>query len=124
MRIAAQPAVTRGAIPRESLLDKVAFVTGVGSGIGRAAALQLARAGARVGGLSHHRKDAEATAREIRRGSGEALALGGDVSDASVLAKAIRDLERKWGRIDIVVANAGINGVWAPLEEIAEKEWD
>lgn len=108
----------------DTLRGKVAFVTGVGSGIGHAAALQLARAGARVAGLTHKLEEAERTCNEITRGGGEALALAGDVSSSADIQAAIRRIEEKWGRIDIVVANAGINGLWAPLDEIAESDWD
>jgi NAD(P)-dependent dehydrogenase (short-subunit alcohol dehydrogenase family) len=108
----------------DTLRSKVAFVTGVGSGIGHAAALQLARAGARVAGLTHKLEEAERTCHEIARAGGEALPLGGDVSSSADIQAAIRRIEEKWGRIDIVVANAGINGLWAPLDEIAESDWD
>lgn len=108
----------------DSLAGKVALVTGVGSGIGKAAAKYLARAGARVGGLTHRAQEARATCDEIRRDGGEALALTGDVRRPAALRQAVRRIEREWGRLDIVVANAGINGVWAPLEEITEEEWD
>jgi NAD(P)-dependent dehydrogenase (short-subunit alcohol dehydrogenase family) len=107
-----------------SLAGKVAFVTGVGSGIGRATARLLAQAGARIGGLTRTMKDAQATCRDIQRAGGEALPLAGDVSDAAAIKNAIRRIDRKWGRLDLVVANAGINGVWAPLEDLTEREWD
>ena len=109
---------------QESLAGKVALVTGVGSGIGRAAAIFLGRAGVRIGGLTRTAREARATCEEIRRDGGEALALAGDVSRSAALQRAVRRIERAWGRLDIVVANAGINGVWAPLEEITEQEWD
>lgn len=109
---------------REHSLDgKVAFVTGVGSGIGRAAAEYLAAAGARVAGLTTKLDEARATAQQIKNSGGQALALEGDVSKPDDLASAIRRIEKEWGRLDIVVANAGINGVWASLDELSETDW-
>lgn len=108
----------------QTLEGKVAFVTGVGSGIGKAAALLLARAGARVAGLTLQQKEADATCQTIRDQGGEAIALAGDVSSSSDLEGAAARIQREWGRLDVVVANAGINGLWAPLDEIGEKEWD
>lgn len=107
-----------------TLSGRVAFVTGVGSGIGKAAALLLARAGARVAGLTRKLEEAEKTCDEIRRSGGEALALAGDVSSSDDLKNALRKTEEKFGRLDIVVANAGINGTWAPLDELEESDWE
>jgi len=107
-----------------TLSDRVAFVTGVGSGIGKAAALLLAQAGARVAGLTRKLEEAEKTCAEIRRAGGEALALEGDVSSSEDLKNAIRQTEEKFGRLDIVIANAGINGTWAPLDELEESDWE
>ncbi len=108
----------------KSLVGKVAFVTGVGSGIGQAAALHLAAAGAKVAGLTRKLADAEKTAREIVAAGGEALALGGDVSSSKDLTAAVRAIEDRWGQLDIVIANAGVNGLWAPLDEISEDDWE
>jgi NAD(P)-dependent dehydrogenase (short-subunit alcohol dehydrogenase family) len=106
-----------------SLDGKVAFVTGVGSGIGKATAEYLASAGARVAGLTSKLDESKATAQQIKSLGGEALALAGDVSKTEDLASAVRQIEQEWGRLDIVVANAGINGVWASLDELSEDNW-
>ncbi len=111
------------AVYENTLRNQVAFVTGVGSGIGQAAALLLGRAGARIGGFTHKLEEAEATSATIRQAGGEALGFGGDVSSSEDVGAAVRKIEEKWGRLDIVVANAGINGLWAPLDELPEKEW-
>lgn len=112
------------ALYENSLTGKVAFVTGVGSGIGKAAAELLGQAGARVAGLTRNRDEARKTCESITARGGEALALGGDVSSSSDVREALREIETKWGRLDIVVANAGVNGVWAPLDELKEEDWD
>lgn len=106
------------------LSDRVALITGAGSGIGRAAAVLLAREGARVALLSRTREELEEVAAEIGSGGGEALVVPADVSDPPAMSSAVEQAAAKWGRLDIVVANAGVNGVWAPLEELEPDEWD
>ncbi|HYP16926.1 MAG TPA: SDR family NAD(P)-dependent oxidoreductase [Opitutus sp.] len=107
-----------------TLAGKVALVTGVGSGIGKATAELLAQAGARVAGLSKEFDDAQATCAGILARGGEALPIGGDVSSSSDLRSAVGLIEETWRRLDIVVANAGINGLWAPLDEMSEQDWE
>lgn len=106
-----------------SLQDKVALVTGAGSGIGKATAKLFAYCGARVAVLTHSREEAEATCMEIRHAHGEALGLVADISSAEELVRGFRTIQDSWGQLDLVVANAGINGLWAPLEEISEQDW-
>jgi len=105
---------------------KVAFITGGSSGIGLGAAVELARRGAKVGLYSHSQEELEkACAEVVKAGSSGCCALfSGDVADAGALRGALEDLTGKFGGVDIVFANAGINGVWAPLAEIAEEEYD
>jgi len=106
------------------LKDRVAIVTGAGSGIGKAAALLLAREGARVGALDSDAADVGATVAEIEGSGGSAVALVADVSDAAQVRGAVERVAGEWGRLDVVFANAGVNGVWAPLEELEPEEWD
>ncbi|HZW47989.1 MAG TPA: SDR family NAD(P)-dependent oxidoreductase [Microvirga sp.] len=106
------------------LRGKVALVTGAGSGIGKAAALRFAREGAMVGVLSHTEDEIRKTAEEIERAGGKAIPLVADVADDGPMRKAVADLVEAFGRLDIVFANAGINGVWAPIDELQPEEWD
>jgi NAD(P)-dependent dehydrogenase (short-subunit alcohol dehydrogenase family) len=106
------------------LAEKVALVTGGGSGIGAAAAVLLAREGARVAVLGRTREKLENTVRRITEAGGEAIAVTGDVSKYSDMERAVSEVAKRWGRLDVVFANAGINGVWAPVDELDPEEWD
>jgi len=110
--------------PILSLAGKVALVTGAGSGIGKATALLFAEAGACVGVLTHNAREARLTAREITDSGRQAIPLVADVSSEKSMKAAFALIKKTWGRLDIVLANAGINGLWAPLEEIKTSDWD
>jgi NAD(P)-dependent dehydrogenase (short-subunit alcohol dehydrogenase family) len=112
------------ALLKDSLRGKVVLVTGAGSGIGKATATLFGYCGARVAVLTRNREEAEATCEEIRRSDGEAIGILADISDAEQLAKGYQSIDDAWGRLDIVVANAGVNGLWAPIEEIPDEEWE
>ena len=91
------------------LKDKVAVVTGASRGIGKAAALALASQGAKVVVNYARSSDAaEATVQEISQGGAEALALQADVSQSSAVDSLIKNTLDKFGRIDVLVNNAGI----------------
>lgn len=102
---------------------KVALITGGSSGLGLGAAKVLAARGAKTALLGRTLKSVKKAAAELDRQGYEALALAADVSRAQELQLAVESLKSHWGRLDILFANAGINGVWAPLEELDEKEW-
>lgn len=96
---------------------RVAIVTGAGRGLGREYALGLARRGARVvvndlgserSGRGRSADTAEAVAQEIRSFGGEALAHGASVTDETEVADMVAKTMERWGRIDILVANAGV----------------
>jgi NAD(P)-dependent dehydrogenase (short-subunit alcohol dehydrogenase family) len=105
------------------LANKVALVTGASSGIGRAAALRLAQAGAKIGALARSEDKLDYVVDEIAASGGEALALDADVSRYEELQKAVDQLLSRWNRLDIVFANAGTNGVWAPIDELTPEDW-
>jgi NAD(P)-dependent dehydrogenase (short-subunit alcohol dehydrogenase family) len=106
------------------LQGKVALVTGAGSGIGKAAALRFAREGARVGALSRTEDEIRAAVHEIEQAGGQAIPLLADISEAESMRRAVEELVTAYGKLDIVFANAGINGVWAPIEDLQPEEWD
>lgn len=105
-----------------SLEGKVALVTGGGAGIGRATALRLAQEGATVVVSSRTPANAEETAGLIGD-SAEAVAL--DVCDPAAVAGIVADVARRHGRIDVLVANAGMEIPRAPtVEETTDAEWE
>jgi NAD(P)-dependent dehydrogenase (short-subunit alcohol dehydrogenase family) len=106
------------------LAQRVALITGAGSGIGKAAALLLAKEGAKIGALGRTQDELKDTVAQIQGAGGEAIPIDADISQPNEMQQAVQQLVDQWGRLDIVFANAGINGVWAPLEELEPDEWD
>lgn len=107
-----------------SVENRVALITGGSSGLGEAAAKRLAAEGAKVGVLGRTEDEVNAVVAAIKGSGGEAMSLLADVSDADALQQAVDRLASAYGGIDIVFANAGINGVWAPLDELTPEDWD
>jgi 3-oxoacyl-[acyl-carrier protein] reductase len=90
------------------LADQVALVTGGGTGIGRGISRAFAREGARVAvSYASSRAQAEATVHEIRAGGGQAIALQADVRDEAAVRALVDAVVREWGRLDVLVNNAG-----------------
>ncbi|PAD40324.1 SDR family NAD(P)-dependent oxidoreductase [Terribacillus sp. 7520-G] len=107
-----------------SLDGKTAVVTGAGSGIGKAAARMLAENGVRVGLFDMDTSALEQTAAEIAKAGGSAMAAKVDVTDSSQLKQGYRQVLDAFGRLDIVFANAGINGMLSPIEHLSDEDWD
>src|ERR1700678_2646195 len=103
--------------------DKVAIVTGAGNGIGRAEALALAGLGAAVVVNDLGGGSADAVVSEIVAGGGRAVANCGDVSDWKATSDLVEQALSEFGRLDIVVANAGIVRR-SPIVEVTEKDLD
>jgi len=106
------------------LVDRIAVVTGAGSGIGRAAASMFAREGARVAVVDLEEATAKATAEEIERAGGQALAIRADVSRAADNEAVIGQTMARWGRLDIFFANAGVPQFPTPIEDVEEATFD
>lgn len=109
--------------PVDSLLGKVALITGAGSGLGEATARLFAACGARVGAIDRSRPRLIRIAGEIAASGGSVLALPADVTRPVQLAAAVKKISQEWHRLDIVFANAGINGTRAPVDELTPEEW-
>ena len=107
----------------DELRGQVAIVTGAGRGLGRATALALARAGARVGVVARSGGQIAETALEISKTGGEALAVVADVSDAASVERMAREMERTLGQVDLLVNNAGTVGPLGPIWEADPGDW-
>jgi 3-oxoacyl-[acyl-carrier protein] reductase len=105
------------------LLDKVAIVTGAGRGIGRTIALTFAREGADVVVVSRTFSEVEETASQIRALGRRALALKVDISRTEDVDNMVKSALQKFGRIDVLVSNAGILGPIGPLVENDVEHW-
>lgn len=106
-----------------SVAGKVALITGGGSGLGESAARILGKNGAKVAVLGRTADEIKEVADAIKADGGEALAVTADISVPAEMEAAVQKVVDQWGRLDIVFANAGINGVWAPIDELTPEEW-
>ena len=106
------------------LENRVALVTGAGTGIGAAIAASLAQAGADVVLASRTPDEIEQVAATVERLGRRALPVTADIADEAETKRLFAAIRRRFKRLDIVIANAGINGVWAPIDDLKPTEWD
>ena len=106
--------------------DKVALITGAGSGIGAASARLMAREGAAVCVMGRTAASVERTVREIRDAKGRAIAVCGDVSKEADADRAVAETVKAFGRLDIVVSNAGtqLHALDKPIHEQELSAWE
>lgn len=105
------------------LEGRVALVTGASRGIGRAAALAFAGAGAHIVALARTSGALEELDDEIQAAGGSATLVPADLADAAAIERLGPALLQRWGKLDILLANAGILGPLAPLTHVSAKEW-
>ncbi|CQR55369.1 SDR family oxidoreductase [Paenibacillus riograndensis] len=108
----------------KKLEGKVAIVSGGGSGIGRASVLAFARSGAKVAMLDRTVENAEKVRKQVEAEGGEAVVIECDIAEPQQVENAVKQAAGQWGRLDIVFANAGINGAMTPIETMDIESWD
>jgi len=109
---------------RDRFCGRVAIVTGAGSGIGEAAARNFGREGAKVVLVGRREGPLQANADAIRATGGEALVIAGDVSKAADVDAVVKGAIERFGRLDCVFNNAGIQGKGGPIIDTDEASFD
>ena len=105
------------------LQGRVALVTGASRGIGRAAAIAYAEAGAHVVAMARTTGALEELDDEIGEAGGTATLVPVDLADEPAIEKLGPVLLERWGKLDILLANAGVLGSLSPLDHVTEKDW-
>lgn len=108
----------------DKLAEKVALITGAGSGIGRASALLFAKEGCSVMVADYARELGQETARLINEAGGSAGFVEADVSKSADIRRMVQTTVDSYGRIDILFNNAGVSSPFAKLADVSEEDWD
>jgi NAD(P)-dependent dehydrogenase (short-subunit alcohol dehydrogenase family) len=108
----------------KELENRIAVVTGASRGIGKATALALAKRGAHVIAVARTQGGLEELDDEIKALGGNATLVPADVKDFPALDRLGAAIHERWGRLDILVGNAGVLGKLSPLGHIEPKTWD
>ena len=110
--------------PPQRFTNKIAFITGAASGIGRAAAIAFSAEGARVAILDRSADALESVAVSVKSAGGEVLAITCDVSAPDQVESAVKQVIDGFGRLDIAFNNAGVENKAAAVHQIELAEWD
>jgi 3-oxoacyl-[acyl-carrier protein] reductase len=103
---------------------RVVLITGAGSGLGRAAALEMSGEGARIAVADVNAPSAQETVGLIEAAGGEGFAVEADVSKSASVQAMVQAVMGRFDRIDVLVNNAGVVGELKPLHEVSEESWD
>lgn len=106
------------------LNNKVALITGAGSGLGAAAARFLGQQGMKIAAVGRTKDELDQIVRQIEKEGGSARSVVAHIERPGDMQRAVKETIDTWGRLDSVFANAGINGVWAPIEKLKPEEWE
>lgn len=106
------------------LLDKIALVTGASRGLGAAAALHLAEAGAHIVAVARTVGALEELDDKIKAAGSSATLVPLDVKDLDGIARLALALNERYGRLDVLIGNAGVLGPLSPLGHVQPKDWD
>jgi NAD(P)-dependent dehydrogenase (short-subunit alcohol dehydrogenase family) len=104
--------------------NKVALVTGGSSGMGGATAIAFAREGAKVVVAARREAEGQKTVRQITEAGGEAIFIQTDVSKSEEIVALIQQTIATYGRLDCAFNNAGTEGVFAPITQLTEADWE
>lgn len=105
------------------LSDRVVAVTGGSSGIGAGIAKTAAQCGAKVAVIARDIDEMQEVVLQVQSLGGQAMAVTADVTASDQVRVAFDKIVDQYGRLDAVVANAGINGTWAPIDEMSPEQW-
>lgn len=120
-----EPERFRFIMENSKLLDgRVAWITGVGSGIGAASAWLLGHHGAKIAAVGRDQEQLRSAVEDFAAAGIEAMPIVADVTDEEATIQGVQAVDERWGRIDVVFANAGINGVWAPIDKLTAEDWE
>ena len=106
------------------LANKVALITGAGSGMGKSAALMFANEGAKVAAVDVAEAQVKETVAEIAKRGGDAIAIRADVSKSEDVKRMIDDTVARFGGLNIMYNNAGIEGEWNFMSNMSEDQFD
>lgn len=107
----------------DKLNGKVAIITGAGKGIGKAIAIAYAKQGMRICCIARTLNDIKLTVNEIKNSGGDAIAISCDVTNYEKLKEAVQNTFKQYGRIDLVIVNAGTDCEKLPVDKLDIEEW-
>lgn len=119
-----KPAKSPGILDRFSLAGRVALVTGASRGLGRVIALALAEAGVDLALVARSIEKLESVAQEVQAIGRRAVVYAADLAKLDELKRMVEQVYADFGKVDVLVSNAGISPIWKRSNEVTEDEWD